>query len=197
MGMESAYLTALVHGEPRPVKRGIEWDLEVKINIPVGRGENSTNTIFRQIFTMLEFSSAKSNHSSRAPDRKPIKTGIARPIGQISLSRDAPLEWAALSKDYNLIHLSATSARLFGLPGKLAHGNHVVGKALQQLPQPQRIQSLTEGPTCMVVEFKKPMVVPGEFDVELSDKEERFTRLTVSRQGKTYLTAEYGSFQSP
>jgi acyl dehydratase len=51
----------------------------------------------------------------------------------LRISGRDPRRWAATSKDYNPIHVSAMGAKLFGFKSVIAHGNHVVALAVQQL----------------------------------------------------------------
>jgi acyl dehydratase len=190
--MQSAYLTATVHSTARSVKRGVEWDLEVNINDLTAGDEE---TIFRQIFTMLEFGKAGKTQSSRISVAKSNERTDSQFVGQILLDKDTPLKWAALCKDYNFIHLSRMAAKLFGLPGQIAHGNHAVAKAIH-LPREVLLDGpLAYEPTCMEVEFKKPMVIPGTFDVRMHFSEKTATKLDITRQGKVHATAKYGGFQ--
>jgi hypothetical protein len=190
--MQSAYLTATVHSTARSAKRGVEWDLEVKINVPT---TGDDETIFRQIFTMLEFGKAGRTQSLKTSNAKPKERTDSRFVGQLMFDKDTPLKWAVLCKDYNFIHLSRMAAKLFGLPGQLAHGNHAVAKALQLPKEVLPNQSLANEPTCMEVEFKKPMVVPGTFDVHMHFSEKTDIRLDITRQGKMHVTAKYGGLQ--
>ncbi|CAO2651570.1 Nn.00g041400.m01.CDS01 [Neocucurbitaria sp. VM-36] len=190
-----AVLFAKVHRESRPVKRGIEYDLEVIILVP-NDGENGKPvSVFRQVFTMLEF---KKNKGSKAVEKSAEQkiTGQEQrssgPTIQMSLSDSDPWRWAALCKDYNLIHLSGIASRLYGLPGKLAHGNHVIARALQTLLDTNKIQKLGDGPTWMEVQFKRPVRVPADLDIELSASSLTTTGIAISRTGRVSVTAEYG-----
>ncbi|KAF1938098.1 hypothetical protein EJ02DRAFT_474658 [Clathrospora elynae] len=93
MKQNSASLSALVCSGARRVKRGFEYDLEVMINIP--RTDGGIDTIFRQIFTMLESSKTPGHEGSRKPDTKrPIvaESRSANLIAQLSLSVNDPLK---------------------------------------------------------------------------------------------------------
>ena len=43
----------------------------------------------------------------------------------VTIPGNAPLRWAAITRDYNLIHVSSLAAKLFGFRSAIAHGNHV------------------------------------------------------------------------
>lgn len=187
-------LFARVHRESRLVKRGIEYDLEVGILAPDDATNDKTVFVFRQIFTMLEFRKTKGRNAeeksaeNKIPGEQPQSS---EPAIQVSLSDSDPWRWAALCKDYNLIHLSGMAARLYELPGKLAHGNHVVARALQALLETSSIRSLGGASTWMEVQFKRPVRVPAELNVEITASSPATTRIVITNNGRP-VTAEYG-----
>ena len=192
MNEHSAKLKAVVQQDPRVVKRGIEWDLEVRINLATDKDDQIV--IFRQIFTMLEFRKKQSAQVPNLSEHTETGTLASEPTHkstQISLSGKDPLAWAALCKDYNLIHLSGAAAKLFGLPGKLVHGNHAAAKALQSWNDTELSMPPGNKPLKMRVDFKKPMVVPGVFDVELREPDHTGTEFLILRKGKVHATGRY------
>ncbi|KAH6878224.1 hypothetical protein BKA58DRAFT_435930 [Alternaria rosae] len=196
--LRTARLKAIAHNHPRQAKRGIEWDLEVMITIPTGRRDGTMDIIFRQIFTMLELRKSQSkntqniSHETRSSMATPQ---LSESPTHVSLSADDPLKWAAICKDYNFIHLSGAAAKAFGLPGKIAHGNHAVAKALHQLTDSRSSQPPFSTSLWMEVQFRRPMVVPGVYDVSLRESSEPSKMFSVSCQGKDYATAVYGDLQ--
>ena len=64
---------------------------------------------------------------------------------------------ARVSGDYNPIHLSAASARLFGLPSAIAHGLWIKARALAALTS-----HLPAANVEVFVAFKKPVRLPSE-----------------------------------
>jgi hypothetical protein len=196
--IESAYLSAVVHPEPTRVRRGIEWALEVTINVPSDKDNRAAQTIFRQTFTMLEFKKTSGILSSNGLGGSKDNVSVPGPTDdspQISFSRDDPLEWAALCKDYNFIHLSGFAAKLSGLPGKLLHGNHAAAKALRSLSDAGSITTLDDTPLQMRVEFKKPMVVPGIFQVCVRKSHSTGIGFEILRKGRVHAICEYGPLE--
>lgn len=51
--MDSMHVDAVMHPEPTRVKRGIEWALEITISAPSKRNNGTYQTIFCQVFIML------------------------------------------------------------------------------------------------------------------------------------------------
>ena len=70
---------------------------------------------------------------------------------------DIGRRYAKVSGDYNPIHLSAASAKLFGLPSAIAHGLWIKARALAVLSS-----HLPAANVEIVVAFKKPVRLPGE-----------------------------------
>lgn len=124
-------------------RRGLEYDIETTLGLPSPNDPKKQVSVFRQTFTMLQFmdtthvvpstaSSAKASDMSFAS----VQGGISSSVGEglpVAIGPNEPSNWAAISKDYNPIHISSVAARGFGFPGKIAHGNHVVAKALHAL----------------------------------------------------------------
>ncbi|MFP3516090.1 MaoC/PaaZ C-terminal domain-containing protein [Pseudomonas sp. SIMBA_077] len=99
-----------------------------------------------------------------APESSPL---IAPPL--IELTRwYAPAnigrQYAKVSGDYNPIHLSAASAKLFGLPSAIAHGLWLKARALAALSA-----HLPAANVEINVAFKKPVRLPSEVILLSSD----------------------------
>ncbi len=70
---------------------------------------------------------------------------------------DIGRQYARVSGDYNLIHLSAVSARLFGFPTAIAHGLWNKARTLAALAD-----HLPTANVEIAVQFRKPVRLPGE-----------------------------------
>lgn len=190
-----AALVAKVHPEPRRVKRGVEHDLEVSIVVPDEAGDGQVVPVFRQIFTMLEFRKSSVQSKETKAERADATISTAESSGaqtQVQFASNEPWQWAALCKDYNFIHLSGFAAKCFGVPGKLAHGNHVVAKALQKLLDTNSIRPLGNAPRWMEVQFKRPVVVPANLSVQVQSPNASTSGFTISNKGRLCVTVEYG-----
>lgn len=156
--------------------------MEVDVVIEVF-GEDTEELIFRRVVTILQFlsptmeprwlESQQTDSSSQPwPPEKAYST-IAKET--LTIQEEAPLKWAALCKDYNLIHISALAARLFGFPGKIAHGNQAAAMMVERLAS--NVQSSIRGlwrdssrASFMEVEFRRPMVVPLQVGILTANK---------------------------
>lgn len=85
------------------------------------------------------------------PSPLPV-TEVARWETPSSIGR----QYARVSGDYNPIHLSAPSARLFGFPKAIAHGMWLKARALASLDD-----HLPDANVEIAVQFHKPVRLPG------------------------------------
>ena len=82
------------------------------------------------------------------------------------LNLDAPKKWAAVCNDINPIHMFSLAARLFGFPGKIAHGNHDVDIVMQEKHDAGFKDELGKliwefyKPSFIEAAFKRPKVLP-------------------------------------
>ena len=90
------------------------------------------------------------------------ETSTPAPVALSELTRwyapaDIGRKYAKVSGDYNPIHLSAASAKLFGLPSAIAHGLWIKARALAALNS-----HLPAANVEISVAFKKPLRLPSE-----------------------------------
>lgn len=78
-------------------------------------------------------------------------------VAQWKAPSDIGRRYAKVSGDYNPIHLSAASARLFGFPSAIAHGLWNKARTLAALAD-----HLPAANIVIAVQFKKPVRLPGE-----------------------------------
>lgn len=172
----------------RKVKRGIEVDISVSLVVPETQGRKEETKIFEQIFTVLEFvrwpktaaaSLEPSMPRSALEDSSHPGMRQSGPEGQPNPSTGAQLSchmtaedpgrWAALCLDYNPIHHLTVAARLAGFSGRIAHGNHVAARAIEQMQRRMPDWVSPRGASqvlfAMDVSFKKPVTVPSSLDV--------------------------------
>ena len=160
----------------RRVKRGMEFDVVIEVF-----GEDTDDLIFRQVMTILQFLDKTveprwyESPQKEAVDVNSSQENAYEPAGEgtVTIEEAAPSTWAALCKDYNPIHISTLAARLFGFPGKIAHGNQAAAMMIESLASTP--QSLTRNlwlsssrASFMEVEFKRPMVVPLQLHVKVA-----------------------------
>lgn len=188
----------------RRVKRGMEFD--VVIEVTTGKADLvREQIIFRQIITLLQ---------NLPRDTLPLFTEPKAPKGaletdlstydavdqSLDIDKDAPLRWAAFCKDYNPIHVITPAAKAFGFSGIIAHGNHVVGRAITVLsgiagPQLSKMWAPVSKPSWLEVDFKRPMVVPTELDILLDETDVRnvvTSHFEIVKETKVYVKGRAG-----
>jgi len=99
----------------------------------------------------------------------------------ITLNPHAGKRYARLSGDYNPIHLSRFTAKLFGFKRPIIHGIFLVSKAYEQLHN-----NLDGAPKKGVFQFKSPFYLPGEGKLSIY-KEGQETVVHVHSGGQSHL----------
>jgi acyl dehydratase len=195
-----ARLVACFPDRPRVVKRGlqgIEYELEASIMVPDPGALDSTSImipVFRQTSAFLM---KRTTTTVTMPKSTEYISDPREPRHVISFSANDPRKWSALCKNYNPAHFVGFAAKIFGFPGRLAHGNHVVAKAMQRLmtvesnlnPMPQ----LAQGPCWMAVRFARPVAISDEtLDVEVETMVYDVYFFSVKKDGRSCVSAEFG-----
>jgi acyl dehydratase len=103
--------------------------------------------------TMDFVAPARREAGSRRGEAAP--EGLPAVVAEWHASRSAGRRYASISGDWNPIHLSGWSARLFGLPGPIAHGMWTLARCLGQLDGPPGAGARLE------VRFLRPLFLPG------------------------------------
>jgi acyl dehydratase len=106
------------------------------------------------------------------------------PVARWAVAGNAGRRFAGPSGDWNPIHMSAATARLFGYPRAIAHGMFSAARCMDLLCR--------DRPPCAAMQidlrFKRPLLIPGE--VALHTREEsgstRFV-LKVLPQGEPHI----------
>lgn len=172
--LDEAYSVTVKLGESREIRAGLEFDLITEFALGDER-------LYRAVTTVLYRNAApKSNGKPRAET----------PDSALSeyLSFDAPADigrrYAKVGKDYNPIHLWATTARLFGFPRAIAHGMWSLARcaALTQ-------NRLKGEPRELLVQFKQPLLLPGKVAVKFNLQADGVHFALLARNAsKTHLT---------
>lgn len=198
LSVEGAMVVAALGSEARIVKRGVEFDLIVELGVKVFDGDTTEmKTVFRQVFTMLQFAripkNVKLSEVSQKPEFEFKLDSEKQPEGQVQLPWDGPKEWARVCKDYNPVHISSLAAELYGLPGKIAHGNHMAALALAKV---ERKSLKPDGRLSLDVKFKRPVTVPARLDIRVEyerseNSQKTVTHFALTSGEKVYVQGEY------
>lgn len=147
---ETLNLKVMADGH-REVHNGLEFDLLTEY------ADGDDNTIWSEVSTML--SRGKSKHSGKKPNHKKNADKDPLEFGRYA-TWEAPANigrrYAACAGDYNPIHLSALSAKLFGFPQAIAHGMWIKARTVAE------VEGQLQQPAYSVeVQFKKPVLLPS------------------------------------
>jgi acyl dehydratase len=152
-------------------ERGSVFDLHTLVRI---RGV----LVWREISTFL---SPLSRTKSGGPNAKPANEQSSSaqrgdepvwgaPQAHWDVAADAGRRFAGPSGDWNPIHVSAASARLFGYPRAIAHGMFSAARCLEKLIEKKPVCY----PVRLDVRFRRPLLIPGKVALH-----------TVQRDGAT------------
>lgn len=129
-----------------------------------------------------------------APDSRPDPREGARLVAQWRLGADTGRRYAAVSGDANPIHLSALSAKAFGMKSSLAHGMYCASRALGTL------ESDPGAPGRWRVEFGAPVFLPATVALwqakEGLAEGERVLR-GIGRKNRLHFTVSWRPLEAP
>lgn len=139
----------------RPHRRGTQLDVTVEIYARQPSTELEDTLLWSSVSTYLSGGTyiagkplGKDSVSRREPFDPPKKTALWK------LGAEAGRAYAAVSGDYNPIHLSGLSAKLLGMPRAIAHGMYSAGRMLEGR-EPE-----SAGHHWSIV-FEAPVTLPG------------------------------------
>lgn len=156
----------------RHSKKGLVFDIESRFE--------STNGSLCLIITSTYLARAVKVHNvDELPklvriDDEVIKNGRLYESG-FFVGRHSGKSYARLSGDYNPIHLYSWSAKLFGYKQPIIHGLYMVSKAFSELYKQHKMLPL-EG----AFQFKSPLYLPGNADLQLEEKRDHWAVLVSS-----------------
>jgi acyl dehydratase len=104
------------------------------------------------------------------------ETPAGKPLGQWTLAQDAGRRYAALSGDWNPIHLWPWSARLMGMRAPIIHGAHTMAQACALLEQHAERRA-----TSIWCRFSSPVPLGEEVSLVEGSLEGKFAALCKGR----------------
>jgi acyl dehydratase len=155
-------------------KRGVEFCITV--DVMHGKEVISQQELWFLQFLPRSFKPLFQGSSAEQPQAVVVegRQSTTKPQDRLlRLSGRDPIRWAATSKDYNPIHVSPLGAKLFGFSSVIAHGNHIVALALQQLVEgktdlEKAAKALiweTDAPYDIEVKFLRPTTLPASLAI--------------------------------
>jgi hypothetical protein len=144
------------------------------------------NALVARMFPIVPL---KSGDKSKK-DEKPVVPDGAREIAKLRLGKNAGLDFAKLTGDFNPIHWVNPYAKAFGFRGVILHGFGTMARAIEALVASE----LGGDPTRLRVfdcQFTKPLHLPREVSVFVTKDKQLFVGDRVG--GDFYLRASYES----
>jgi len=161
--------------------RGQSFSLHTTVRV----GGVDGDVVWREVSTFLSpLAKSKSGKSAAAAQASKARatSGIPEPdwgtaVAQWCVAANAGRRFAKPSGDWNPIHISAFTARLFGYPRAIAHGLFSAARCLALLEK-----TLPPGqPLMLDLRFKRPLLIPGTVALHTA-KESNSTRFVLKVQ---------------
>jgi acyl dehydratase len=96
--------------------------------------------------------------SGKKPPADGSEPDWGQPVAQWAVAANAGRRFAGPSGDWNPIHVSALTARLFGYPRAIAHGMFSAARCLALL----QARMPADQPLQLDLRFKRPLLIPGQ-----------------------------------
>lgn len=139
---ETVQLNCWMEGH-RPARSGVEVDIHTRAQV-------DGDVVWEEVSTAL-CRAVEGDGSPRAPEPAPLSD--LRISTTWRLPSNLGRRYAQVSGDYNPIHLTATTARLFGFRRAIIHGMWTFAKSLAQLE--------VKAPCTVEVAFRRPVELPS------------------------------------
>lgn len=171
-----------------PVKTGVPFDLAASLSSAVATEKGIELTLQTDLSVAgRKHWSADAVLLARTPGRRRRRSSAARPnleqyskIDRWSAYRNTGRRYAAVSGDYNPIHLHGLTARLFGFNRPIAHGMWSLARGLTGL------HDALKTPYEIRAQFLRPMPLPTGVNL-LYDENTRAFCIVDSKTNKAYL----------
>lgn len=106
---------------------------------------------------------------------------------QLAVPANIGRRYAAVSGDYNPIHLHPLSAKLFGFPRAIAHGMWSAARCLALI---ESAYAVTPGK--MQIRFRQPLLLPAQTELRSCEKGKRVEFLLVGKGDRLHLDGTLG-----
>lgn len=172
---DESYSVMVQLGESREIRSGLEFDLITEFSL-------GDEVLYRAVTTVLyRMAAPKGGSKSKA---EASSDSVLSEYRSFDAPADIGRRYASVGKDYNPIHLWATTAKMFGFPRAIAHGMWSLARcaALTQ-------DHLQGEPKELNVQFKQPLLLPGKVAVKFSMQGGAVQFALLARNAsKTHLT---------
>ena len=164
--------------ESRRVRAGLEFDIVTEFSLDEAVLYTSVMT------TIFRISEGKGGRGGARPRAEAQADQQLTEYRSFDVPADMGRRYAAAGKDYNPIHLTALSAKLFGFKRAIAHGMWSLAHCaalLQEAGAPE--------PSELLVQFKQPLFLPGKVAMKFQKKGDTYDFSLIARNAdKTHLS---------
>jgi len=154
--------------ESRRVRAGLEFDLVTEYTLD---GEVLYTSLMTAIYRISE---GKGGGGAKPKAQSPVQQ--LTEYRSFDVPADMGRRYAAAGKDYNPIHLTAFSAKLFGFKRAIAHGMWSLAHCaalLQEAGAPE--------PKELLVQFKQPLFLPGKVAMKFQKNGDAYDFALIAR----------------
>lgn len=170
----------------RPHRKGTQVDIVTEVFDAQASGAGAEEPLWRGVSTYL----SRGVFLAGKPDRreKPRSGGGFTPpskTAQWSLGADEGRRYAAVSGDYNPIHLSGLSAKALGMPKAIIHGMYAAARVLEGREPDAAGHSWS-------ISFEAPVTLPGKVAVAVQKPDEKTQTFTGwnPKKGRRHFSGE-------
>ena len=150
---------------------------------------SAPNALIAELRAFVPLSSpSKDNGAKKETKAKPTVPANAREIGYLRLSKDAGLDFAKLTGDFNPIHWLPFYAKAAGFRSCILHGFGTLARAIETLNRSVWSGDVNQLST-IDVKFTRPLFLPAKVGVYLAGNNELFVGDAPS--GGAYLEGTF------
>jgi acyl dehydratase len=162
--------------ESRRVRAGLEFDIVTDFTL-------GDETLYTSVMTAIyRISEGKKSGAAKPKSEAPVQQ--LTEYRSFDVPADMGRRYAAAGKDYNPIHLTALSAKMFGFKRAIAHGMWSLARCaalLQEAGAPE--------PKELLVQFKQPLFLPGKVAMKFQKSGDSYDFALIARNtDKTHLS---------
>eukprot|EP00123_Amoebidium_parasiticum_P010978 comp20440_c0_seq1/m.25980 comp20440_c0_seq1/g.25980 ORF comp20440_c0_seq1/g.25980 comp20440_c0_seq1/m.25980 type:complete len:317 (-) comp20440_c0_seq1:30-980(-) len=175
---EALTLNLQVRPAVRPVKRGTEVDVEMFVTDAAGTKP------WEAVLTFLHMHKQTKEITAPPPETEPFTAAQSTATEEWSLAEDTGRKYAAVSMDYNPIHLYAVTAKLLGFARAIAHGMYTTARAYGACERTLETQGDLAFPLEGTAAYKRPTFLPGKAELRMMKEGQGVKYVLVDTKGK-------------
>ena len=161
----------------RTARRGVEADIHTALRDEDGQ------VIWRGISTVLSKHGPGDGLKRQQPEQEPL---VVRRSAAWSIPGNQGRKYAKVSGDWNPIHTTALTAKLFGFKRAIAHGMWTLARALGEMDEDLPTHSVG-----VTASFRRPVLLPSRVLFESGERGEALGfEVREAKSGRVCLSGE-------